>query len=117
MSGQLGARFAPWLALGATLLFTSLLLGGTLYWWGGLALIAVALFLVWDSVRMGKLARDGANSLNPLRAASILRLPGLHSSPRRKFTRRADAGRARYARSARSPTRNNNAQAGAGRCP
>jgi cation:H+ antiporter len=50
-----------YLMLGATALFTAVLLGGTMYWWGGLALIAVALFMVWDSVRLGKAARDGAN--------------------------------------------------------
>ena len=50
-----------YLMLGATALFTGLILGGTLFWWGGLALISVALFLIWDSVRLGLAARNGRN--------------------------------------------------------
>jgi cation:H+ antiporter len=51
-----------YLMLGATALFSGLALGGTISWWGGLALIAVALFLVWDSVRMALAARNGASA-------------------------------------------------------
>jgi len=51
-----------YLMLGATALFTGLMLGGTIFWWGGLVLIAVALFLVWDSVREARAARNGANA-------------------------------------------------------
>lgn len=51
-----------YLMLGATALFTGLVLGGTIFWWGGLALIAVALFLVWDSVHIAVAARNGANA-------------------------------------------------------
>jgi cation:H+ antiporter len=51
-----------YLMLGATALFAGLILGGTLYWWGGLALISVVLFMVWDSLRIGLAARNGANA-------------------------------------------------------
>jgi cation:H+ antiporter len=51
-----------YLMLGATALFTGLALGGTLFWWGGLVLIAVVLFMVWDSVRIGLTARNGPNA-------------------------------------------------------
>jgi cation:H+ antiporter len=51
-----------YLMLGATALFTGLVLGGTLYWWGGLVLILVVLFMVWDSIRIGMEARNGANA-------------------------------------------------------
>jgi cation:H+ antiporter len=51
-----------YLMLGTTALFTGLVLGGTLFWWGGLALISVVLFMVWDSVRLGLAARNGRNS-------------------------------------------------------
>ncbi|HUS52380.1 MAG TPA: calcium/sodium antiporter [Thermohalobaculum sp.] len=51
-----------YLMLGATALFTGLMLGGTIFWWGGLALIAVSLFLVWDSVRIAQATRNGANA-------------------------------------------------------
>jgi cation:H+ antiporter len=50
------------LMLGATALFTGLVLGGTVFWWGGLAMIGVALYLVWDSVRMALAVRNGANA-------------------------------------------------------
>jgi len=48
-----------YIMLGATALFTALVLGGTIYWWGGLALVAVALVMVWDSMRIGMAARNG----------------------------------------------------------
>jgi cation:H+ antiporter len=51
-----------YLMLGATALFTGLVLGGTVFWWGGLAMIGVALYLVWDSVHMALAVRNGANS-------------------------------------------------------
>jgi cation:H+ antiporter len=51
-----------YLMLGATALFTGLVLGGTLYWWGGLVLILAVLFMVWDSIRIGMEARNGANA-------------------------------------------------------
>ncbi|MFQ5566373.1 MAG: calcium/sodium antiporter, partial [Paracoccaceae bacterium] len=50
-----------YLMLGATVLFTALILGGTIFWWGGLVLVAVAAFMVWDSVRMARAARAGMN--------------------------------------------------------
>jgi cation:H+ antiporter len=50
-----------YLMLGATVLFTALMLGGTLFRWGGLVLVSVALFMVWDSVRMARAARAGRN--------------------------------------------------------
>ena len=51
------ARRNLYLMLGATILFTALSVGGTIYWWGGVALIFVALFLVWDSLRLSQAAR------------------------------------------------------------
>ncbi len=56
-----GAHRNLYLMLAATALFTGLVLGGTLFWWGGLALISVAVFLIWDSVRVGLAARNGPN--------------------------------------------------------
>jgi cation:H+ antiporter len=50
-----------YLMLGATALFTGLLMNGTLYWWGGAALLLAALFMVWDSLRIGLAARNGLN--------------------------------------------------------
>ena len=50
-----------YLMLGATVLFSALLLGGTIFWWGGLMLVLVAVFMVWDSVRMARAARAGRN--------------------------------------------------------
>lgn len=50
-----------YLMLGATVLFSALVLGGTLFWWGGLLLVSVAAFMVWDSVRMARAARAGRN--------------------------------------------------------
>jgi cation:H+ antiporter len=50
-----------YLMLGATVLFSGLVLGGTIYWWGGLALVSVALLMVWDSMRIGMAARNGMN--------------------------------------------------------
>jgi cation:H+ antiporter len=51
-----------YLMLGATALFTGLALGGTLFWWGGLALLSVVMFLVWDSIRIGMTTRNGDNA-------------------------------------------------------
>lgn len=51
-----------YLMLGATALFGGLVLGGTVFWWGGLALVSVAVFMVWDSVRVALTARNGANA-------------------------------------------------------
>ena len=50
-----------YLMLGATVLFSGFILGGTLFRWAGLVLVSVALFLVWDSVRMARAARAGRN--------------------------------------------------------
>jgi len=50
-----------YLMLGATVLFSALVLSGTLFWWGGLALVSVAAFMLWDSVRMARAARAGQN--------------------------------------------------------
>ncbi len=50
-----------YLMLGATVLFSALVLGGTLFWWGGLALVLVAAFMIWDSVRVARAARAGRN--------------------------------------------------------
>ncbi len=50
-----------YLMLGATVLFSALVLGGTLFWWGGLMLVSVALFMVWDSVRIARAAHAGPN--------------------------------------------------------
>jgi cation:H+ antiporter len=46
-----------YLMLAATTLFTGLILGGTLFWWGGMMLIALAGYAIWDSVRIGLAAR------------------------------------------------------------
>jgi cation:H+ antiporter len=51
-----------YLMLGATALFSVLMLGGTIYWWGGLALVSVSAFMVWDSIRMARAARAGQNN-------------------------------------------------------
>jgi cation:H+ antiporter len=48
-----------YLMLGATVLFSALVLGGTIFWWGGLALVSVAVIMVWDSVRVARAARAG----------------------------------------------------------
>ena len=50
-----------YLMLGATVLFGALVLGGTIYWWGGLALMLVAVIMIWDSVRVARAARAGRN--------------------------------------------------------
>lgn len=46
-----------YLMLGATALFSALAFTGVIRWWGGLLLFALALFLVWDSVRISRTAR------------------------------------------------------------
>ncbi len=51
-----------YLMLGATVLFSALVLGGTIFWWGGLALVLVAAFMIWDSVRVARAARAGRNN-------------------------------------------------------
>ena len=51
-----------YLMLGATVLFSGLVLSGTLYWWGGVVLVLAALFMVWDSLRVGLAARNGHNA-------------------------------------------------------
>jgi len=56
-----GAHRSLYLMLGATVLFSALVLGGTIFWWGGLALVLVAVFMVWDSVRMARAARAKPN--------------------------------------------------------
>jgi cation:H+ antiporter len=48
-----------YLMLGATVLFSALVLGGTIFWWGGLALVSVAMIMVWDSVRVARAIRAG----------------------------------------------------------
>ena len=48
-----------YLMLGATALFTVIVLTGTIRWWGGLALMAVAVYLAWDSVRLSLRVRRG----------------------------------------------------------
>jgi len=50
-----------YLMLGATVLFSALVLSGTIFWWGGLALVLVAVIMVWDSVRVARAARAGRN--------------------------------------------------------
>jgi len=50
-----------YLMLGATALFTGLVLGGTLYWWGGLMLMSITAYMVWDSVHIGLAARAAKN--------------------------------------------------------
>jgi cation:H+ antiporter len=56
-----------YLMLAATVLFTGLTLGGTIRWWGGLALVAVAFVLICDSLRAAWAARS-ALRLDPLDA-------------------------------------------------
>jgi cation:H+ antiporter len=53
-----GAHRNLYLMLGATALFTGLVLTGELVWWGGLVLISVTLLMVGDSLRIGLVARD-----------------------------------------------------------
>ncbi len=48
-----------YLMLGATVLFSAMVLGGTIFWWGGLALVSVAVIMVWDSVRVARAIRAG----------------------------------------------------------
>ncbi len=48
-----------YLMLGATVLFSAMVLGGTIFWWGGLALVSVAVIMVWDSVRVARAVRAG----------------------------------------------------------
>jgi cation:H+ antiporter len=48
-----------YLMLGATALFAGLALVGTLFWWGGLVLVSVAIYMVWDAIRTGRAARNG----------------------------------------------------------
>ena len=50
-----------YLMLGATVLFSAMVLGGTIFWWGGLALVSVAVIMVWDSVRVARAVRAGPN--------------------------------------------------------
>jgi cation:H+ antiporter len=50
-----------YLMLVATVLFSALVLSGTIFWWGGLALVLVAAFMIWDSVRIARAARAGRN--------------------------------------------------------
>jgi len=47
-----------YLMLVATVLFTGLALGGTIWWWGGVVLMVVALALVLDSIRSARNARS-----------------------------------------------------------
>ncbi len=60
-----------YLMLGATVLFSALVLGGTLFWWGGLVLVSVAAFLIWDSVRVARAARAGRNHEAPDELAEL----------------------------------------------
>ena len=55
-----GAHRNLYLLLGATLLFSALMLSGQILWWGGLLLVAVALIMVLDSVRSARLARNAS---------------------------------------------------------
>ncbi len=48
-----------YLMLGATVLFSAMVLGGTIFWWGGLALVSVAVIMVWDSIRVARAIRAG----------------------------------------------------------
>ncbi len=48
-----------YLMLGATVLFSVMVLGGTIFWWGGLALVSVAVIMVWDSIRVARAIRAG----------------------------------------------------------
>jgi len=48
-----------WLMLGATALFAALMQGGVIWAWGGAALMAAAVFMVWDAVRQARSARSG----------------------------------------------------------
>lgn len=54
------ARRNTYFMLGATVLFTALMINGVIYWWGGLALFSVTAIMVWDSVREGLAARQTA---------------------------------------------------------
>ncbi|MEM9139294.1 MAG: calcium/sodium antiporter [Pseudomonadota bacterium] len=55
-----------WFMLGATAVFTGLMLGGTLFWWGGLILVMIALAMIWDSLRIGlRAAASGAVEPDP----------------------------------------------------
>jgi cation:H+ antiporter len=44
--------------LGATVLFTGLALGGTIQWWGGAVLAALAMAMILDSMRSARAARS-----------------------------------------------------------
>lgn len=59
------ARRNLYLMLGATALFAALTLTGTIYWWGGLALLSVAIFLICDSLRLAQTVRATEGDVGP----------------------------------------------------
>jgi len=56
-----GARRSLWFMLAATAAFTALIATGTLVWWGGLALLAIVVVMVADSLHVGLRHRAAAN--------------------------------------------------------
>lgn len=53
-----GAQRNLWFMLGATAVFTALILHGAIGRWGGAVLVIIVLVMVWDSLRIGLKAAD-----------------------------------------------------------
>lgn len=58
-----GGRRNLWFMLAATAIFTTLVLTGTIVWWGGLILVGFSLIMVGDSIWLARSSRNGAEEL------------------------------------------------------